>query len=131
MNKTVLNNDVAEPFIRKLIKDTYDKTIIWDRMPIDDNVEIPEKMQVPLTTAHVDYHFQAEISEGVICHFQHKNSLYFVWVVDQGEGFAYFSDGLYSMPRFVDGIFELSKAIFMVTHEDKTIVEEIKAYINA
>lgn len=131
MNKTELNNDVAEPFIRKLIKDTYDKKIIWERTAMDNSVEIPDSMKVPLTTAHVDYHFKSEISDGVVCHFQHKNSLYFVWVVDQGEGFAYFSNGLYSMPRFVDGIFELSKAIYMVTHEDQTIVEEIKAYINA
>lgn len=129
MSKTVLNNDVAEPFIKKLIQDTYDKKIIWERQKIDTNVEVPKRFEVPLTTAHVDYHFQAEISEGVIVHFQHEKSLYFVWVVDQGEGFAYFSDGLYSMPNFVDGIFELSKAIFMVTHEDHTIVDEIEAYI--
>ena len=131
MTRIELNNDVAQPFIKKMIKDTYDKIIIWDRQEIDDNVQIPVSMQVPLTTAHIDYHFAAEISEGVVCHFQHKNSLYFVWVVDQGEGFACFSSGLYSMPGFVDGIFELSKAIFMVTHEDKTIVDEIQAYINA
>jgi len=50
---------------------------------------------------------------------------------NRNEGFAYFSDGLYSMPRFVDGIVELSKAIYKVTHDDQAIVEEIKAYINS
>ena len=131
MIRTELNHDVAQPLITKLIKDTYDNKIHWVRQEIDRNVDIPESMQVPLTTAHVDYHFVSQLSEDVKCHFQHLNSLYFVWMENRNEGFAYFSSGLYSMPRFVDGIVELSKAIYKVTHDDQAIVEEIKAYINS
>ena len=128
--KFELNNDVASPLLEKLTKDTYDSKITWERQELDMNVEIPDMMAVPLTTAHVDYHFSAVIGEGVTVHFQHQNSLYFVWVVNDSEGFAYCSGGLYSMPKFVDRIFELSKAIRIATHGNESILEDISSYIN-
>ena len=131
MNKIELNNDVAYPLVEKLTKDTYDKKITWERQPIDDNVEIPEQMAVPLTTAHADYHFSAQLDESAVVHFQRKNGLYFVWVIDDMDGFAYFSGGLYSMPKFVDQIFELSKAIRILTHDDKSMVGRITSYLNS
>lgn len=129
MNKHVLNNDVAEPLVRKLVADTLSGAIIWERQEVDNNVEIPKEMQVPLTTARVDYHFSAELGNSTVCHFQHQNSLYFVWLVNDKGGFAYFSGGLYEMPGFSAGIIDLANAIRKVTYDDDGILEDISAYI--
>ena len=131
MIRTVLNGDIAKPLLKKLIDDTYNKKIHWDRAEIDNGVDIPESMQIPLTTAHADYHFKSRISDDVMAHFQHLKSLYFVWFENKDEGFAYFEGGLYDVPHFVDGIVDLSKAIYKVTHDDQAIVEELNAYINS
>lgn len=129
MKKHVLNNDVAEPLVRKLVADTLSGAITWEKQPLDETVEIPERLQVPLTTARVDYHFTSEIGEGVTCHFQHQNSLYFVWIVNDNGGFAYFSGGLYEMPGFSNGIIDLANAIRKVTYEEDGILNDIQAYI--
>jgi len=129
MNKHILNNDVAQPMLKKLISDTLSGAIKWEMQEIDDNVEIPENMQVPLTVAHVDYHFAAEIGKGVVCHFQHKNSLYFIWVVNENGGMALFSGGLYKMPGFSEGVIDLAHAIRKVTHDDDGILDDINAYL--
>ena len=130
MNKHVLNNDVAHPLVKKLVADTLSGAITWEREELDEHVEIPERLQVPLTRARVDYHFATKLSDGVVCHFQHQNSLYFVWLVNDNGGFAYFSGGLYEMPGFSEGIIDLANAIRKVTHDEDGILEEIKAYIN-
>lgn len=129
MKKTLLNNDVATPLVEKLTQDTLEKNIEWVRKPIDEHVEIPHPYVIPLTTAHKDYHFEAEIREGVICHFQHLNSIYFIWVVGPNDSMAAVASGLYNMPVFAEKVISLSRAIRKVTHDEGGIVENIMNYI--
>ncbi len=130
MKKHELSDEMATSLLVKLTQDTVNGNITWMRRPVNDDVDVPAGSEIPLTTAHEDYHFAAEIAEGVEAHFQHFKSLYFVWVVDSNQEVARCPKELYKMPSFVNRIVELSRAVRKVTHDDASILNEIGSYLN-
>ncbi len=122
-----LDIDKVKVLIPRLTEDTKSGAIEWKKVEVDENVTVPERISIPLTTARNDYHFQTEIGDGLEVHLQLYGEHYFIWIEDEDGERAHVDNSLYKHEFIVERIIDLDRAVRKTAK--KELMERIDDYI--
>ncbi len=122
-----LDIDRVKVLVLRLAEDTKSGAIEWEKVDVDENVTVPEKISIPLTAARKDYHFQAQIGDGLVVHLQLYGEHYFIWIENEEGERAHVDNELYKHEFIVERIIELDRAVRKTAK--KELMERIDDYI--